>query len=313
MGNNPSWFAATGDGKDKVAGQFTGQHPVERVSWLDAVKFCNKLSELEGRKPFYEITGETVRVPDWKASGYCLPTEAEWEYACGGDPADLEEHAWFEGNSGSATHPVGKKLTNRFGLHDMHGNVWEWCWDSYIKSKSTASGGETRKGSAVSGVNVRRSSVRKAPRGRRTAMKDWQSQAHVKWDCKYHVVILPKYRRKVLYGRIRRGIGQILRDLCRQKDIELVEGKAMPDHIHMLLSVPPRYSVAVTIGYLKGKSATRIHRELLKTKGTLFGRSFWARGYCVSTVGLDEDQIRRYIRDQEKLQQDQDQGELNFE
>ena len=70
-------------------------------------------------------------------------------------------------------------------------------------------------------------------------MKDWQSQAHVKWDCKYHVVILPKYRRKVLYGRIRRGIGQILRDLCRQKDIELVEGKAMPDHIHMLLSVPP--------------------------------------------------------------------------
>ena len=133
-------------------------------------------------------------------------------------------------------------------------------------------------------------------------MKDWQSQSHVKWDCKYHVVILPKYRRKVLYGKIRRGIGQILRDLCRQKNIELVEGKAMPDHIHMLLSVPPRYSIAMTIGYLKGKSATRIHRELLKTKGTLFGRSFWARGYCVSTVGLDEDQIRRYIRDQEKLQ-----------
>ena len=104
-----------------------------------------------------------------------------------------------------------------------------------------------------------------------------------------------------MYGKMRRGIGQILRDLCRQKNIELVEGKAMPDHIHMLLSVPPRYSVAMTIGYLKGKNATRIHRELLKTKGTLFGRSFWARGYCVSTVGLDEDQIRRYIRDQEKL------------
>jgi putative transposase len=142
-------------------------------------------------------------------------------------------------------------------------------------------------------------------------MKDWQSQAHVRWDCKYHVVILPKYRRKVLYGRMRRGVGQILRDLCRQKDIELVEGKAMPDHIHLLLSVPPRYSIAMTIGYLKGKSATRIHRELLHTKGTLFGRSFWARGYCVSTVGLDEVQIRRYIREQEKLQRDQDQGELN--
>src|SRR5579883_127150 len=104
-------------------------------------------------------------------------------------------------------------------------------------------------------------------------MKDWQSQAHVQWDCKDHVVILPKYRRKVLYGRLRRGIGQILRDLCRQKDIELVEGKALPDHIHMLLSVPPRYSIAMTIGDLKGKSATRIDRELLHTKGTWFGRT----------------------------------------
>jgi formylglycine-generating enzyme required for sulfatase activity len=133
MDGNPSWFASTGQGKDKVAGQSTSQHPVENVSWLDAVKFCNKLSEMEGRKPFYEINEGTVRVPDWKASGYRLPTEAEWEYACGGDPADLNEHAWFEGNSGSVTHPVGKKLTNRFGLHDMPGNVWEWCWDAYDK------------------------------------------------------------------------------------------------------------------------------------------------------------------------------------
>ena len=114
---------------------------------------------------------------------------------------------------------------------------------------------------------------------------------------------------------MRRGVGQILGDLCRRKDIELVEGKAMPDHIHMLLSVPPRYSIAMTIGYLKGKSATRIPRELLHTKGTLFGRSFWARGYCVSTVGLDGVRIRRYIREQEKLQRDrdQDQGELNLD
>src|SRR5512144_1033135 len=134
-----------------------------------------------------------------------------------------------------------------------------WLGLNSIKSESTASGGETPKGSAVPSVNVRRSSVRKAPWGRRTAMKDWQSQSHVKWDCQYHVVILPKYRRKVLYGGMRRGVGQILRDLCRQKDIELVEGKAMPDHIPMLLRVPLKYSLAMTIGYLKGKSARRIH------------------------------------------------------
>jgi putative transposase len=109
---------------------------------------------------------------------------------------------------------------------------------------------------------------------------------------------------------MRRQIGAILRDLCRQKGVELVEGKAMPDHVHMLLSIPPKYSVAMTMGYLKGKSAIRIHRELLKTKGTLFGRSFWARGYCVSTVGFDEATIRKYIQEQEKHQRDQDQGEL---
>lgn len=143
--------------------------------------------------------------------------------------------------------------------------------------------------------------------------KDWQSQAHVKWDCKYHVVILPKYRRKALFGKLRRRIGAILRDLCRQKEVELVEGKAMPDHVHMLLKIPPKYSVAMTMGYLKAKSAIRIHRELLRTKGTLFGRAFWARGYCVSTVGLDEEQTRQYIRDQEKLQRDLDQGEFGFE
>jgi len=142
-------------------------------------------------------------------------------------------------------------------------------------------------------------------------MKDWQSQAHVKWECKYHVVILPKYRKKALYGRLRREIGRIFRELCRQKKIELLEGKAMPDHVHMLLSVPPRYSIAMTIGYLKGKSAIRIHRDLFKVKGTLFGRSFWARGYCVSTVGIDELAIRQYIQDQEQHQQNLEQDELN--
>ncbi len=144
-------------------------------------------------------------------------------------------------------------------------------------------------------------------------MKDWRSQAHVKWECKYHVVIVPKYRKKALYGRTRRAVGGILRQLCRQKGIQLVEGKAMPDHVHMLLSVPPKYSVAMIVGYLKGKSAIRVHRQVLRTKGTLFGRAFWARGYCVSTVGLDEVKIRQYIREQERLQRSQDQGELEFD
>ena len=141
-------------------------------------------------------------------------------------------------------------------------------------------------------------------------MKDWQSQAHVKWDCKYHVVIVPKYRKKTLYGRLRREIGKILRELCRQKDIELLEGQAMPDHVHMLLSVPPRYSIAMAIGFLKGKSAIRVHRDVSKVKGSMYGRSFWARGYCVSTVGLDEAVIAQYIQDQNKHERAQDSNEL---
>ena len=139
-------------------------------------------------------------------------------------------------------------------------------------------------------------------------MKDWRSQSHVRWDCKYHVVILPKYRQRKFFGSARREIGGILRQLCRQKEVELLEGNALPDHIHLLLSVPPKYSIAMTVGYLKGKSAVRIHRELLRTKGTLFGRAFWSRGYCVSTVGLDEAMISRYIQDQEKDERDQERG-----
>jgi putative transposase len=143
-------------------------------------------------------------------------------------------------------------------------------------------------------------------------MKDWRSQAHVKWECKYHVVIIPKYRQKVFFGKLREKIGAILRELCRTKGVELVEGKAMPDHIHMLLSIPPKFSVAMTMGYLKSKSAIRIHRRLMKTKGTLFGRSFWSRGYCVSTVGLDEKQIKQYIIEQEKLEKEE-QLEFDFD
>ena len=141
-------------------------------------------------------------------------------------------------------------------------------------------------------------------------MHEWQSLSHVRWDCKYHVVIIPKYRRKVFYGRLRRQIGAILRELCRQRGVELVEGHAMPDHVHLCLSIPPKYSVAFTIGFLKGKSAVRIHRELLHER-RMTGLHFWAAGYCVSTVGLDEARVRQYIREQEEMERRQ--GELDLE
>ena len=141
-------------------------------------------------------------------------------------------------------------------------------------------------------------------------MHEWQSLSHVRWDCKYHVVIIPKYRRKVFYGRLRRQIGTILRDRCRPRGVEMLEGHAMPDHIHLCLSVPPKYSVAFVLGFLKGKSAVRIHRELLHER-RMSGLSFWAPGYCVSTVGLDEARVRQYIREQEELETRQ--GELALE
>jgi putative transposase len=120
-------------------------------------------------------------------------------------------------------------------------------------------------------------------------MHEWQSLSHVRWDCKYHVVFIPKYRRKVLFGKLRSQIGAILRDLCKQRKVELLEGNMGLDHVHMCLRIPPKYSVAFVIGFLKGKSAIRIHRELLKER-RMTGLHFWATGYNVSTVGLDEAQ-----------------------
>ena len=141
-------------------------------------------------------------------------------------------------------------------------------------------------------------------------MRDWRSLAHVKWDCKYHLVIVPKYRRKVLFGKVRKRAGEILRQLCRQKGVELVEGHVKPDHVHMVLSIPPKFSVAMTVGYLKGKSAIQIHREIMRIQKGFTGKHFWSRGYCISTVGLDEKMIREYVRHQDKLDQ---QFELNLD
>jgi len=141
-------------------------------------------------------------------------------------------------------------------------------------------------------------------------MQEWQSQSHVRWDCKDHVVIVPKYRKKLLYGKLRNQVGPILKELCRQKGVEVVEGHVMPDHVHMCLSIPPKYSVAFVVGFLKGKSAVRIHRQYGGGK-RVYGLHFWSVGYCVSTVGLDEEMIRAYIRQQEKL--DTDQNRFDFE
>jgi formylglycine-generating enzyme required for sulfatase activity len=151
MGRNPSWFSAQGAGKDRMAGQDTRRHPVESVSWNDAITFCNKLSEREGLRPYFRFgvfgmgkqsSGFGYQLPtEVGGFGYRLPTEAEWEYACraggttrfsfGDDAASLGEFAWYNGNSGSKTHPVGQKRPNTFGLYDMHGSVYEWCWDGY--------------------------------------------------------------------------------------------------------------------------------------------------------------------------------------
>ena len=141
-------------------------------------------------------------------------------------------------------------------------------------------------------------------------MHDWTSLSHVRWDCKYHVVIVPKYRKKVLYGRIRKRVGEVIRDLCRQRGVELLEGHLMADHVHMCLQIPPKFSVAFVIGFLKGKSAVRIHRTVLDRK-RVTGLHFWARGYCVSTVGLDEKTIRKYIREQQELEMKQQELDLN--
>jgi len=138
-------------------------------------------------------------------------------------------------------------------------------------------------------------------------MREWQSLSHVRWYCRYHVVFVPKYRKRAIFGNLRKAIGGILRQLCEQEGVELVEGHALADHVHLCLSIPPKYSVANTVGFLKGKSAIRIHREFLGRERQFTGFHFWARGYCVSTVGLDEKVIRDYIRNQEDVEKKQEQ------
>jgi putative transposase len=131
-------------------------------------------------------------------------------------------------------------------------------------------------------------------------MSDYRSLNHSRWECKYHIVFIPKYRKKLIFGQIKRYLGEVFHRLARQKESLIEEGHLMSDHVHMLTSIPPKYSVAQVVGFIKGKSAIHIAREFAGRKRNFVGQSFWARGYFVSTVGRDEVVIREYIRRQEQ-------------
>ena len=130
-------------------------------------------------------------------------------------------------------------------------------------------------------------------------MKEYQSLNHTTWECKFHIVFIPKYRRKQIYSELRSHLGQVFRTLTEQKESRVEEGHVMADHVHMLLSIPPKYAVAQVVGYIKGKSAIHIARTFGERKRNFVGQHFWARGYFVSTVGRDEVAIREYIQQQE--------------
>ena len=130
-------------------------------------------------------------------------------------------------------------------------------------------------------------------------MKRNSSLSHTVWDCKYHVVWIPKYRRKVLYGKLRHYLGDVLHELARQRESRIIEGDLCIDHIHMCIAIPPKHSVSEVVGFIKGKSAIAIARDVGGKARNFVGQSFWARGYYVSIVGRDEDMIREYIRNQE--------------
>jgi len=130
-------------------------------------------------------------------------------------------------------------------------------------------------------------------------MDEYESLSHTRWDCKYHVVFIPKCCRKALYGELRRHLGEVFKKLAAQKESRIEEGHLMPDHVHMMIAIPPKYAVSQVVGYIKGKSAIHMARVYAERRRNFLGQHFWARGYFVSTVGRDEEVIREYIRHQE--------------
>ena len=141
-------------------------------------------------------------------------------------------------------------------------------------------------------------------------MDEYQSLGHTKWDCKYHVIFIPKYRRRALYGQLRRHLGEVFRKLAEQKESRIEEGHLMPDHVHMMIAIPPKYAVSQVVGFIKGKSAIHLARSYAERSRNFVGQHFWARGYFVSTVGRDEGVIREYIRQQEEEDKRLDQMQL---
>ena len=138
-------------------------------------------------------------------------------------------------------------------------------------------------------------------------MTTYRSLSHTKWECKYHVVFIPKYRKKAIFGTIRQELGEVFHRLAEQRESRIEEGHLMSDHVHMMISIPPKYSVSQVVGFLKGKSAIHIARTYAGRKRNFVGQHFWARGYFVSTVGRDERVIREYIRDHENEDRRRDQ------
>ncbi len=130
-------------------------------------------------------------------------------------------------------------------------------------------------------------------------MSGYKRSNHTEWSCKYHIIFIPKYRKKVLYGKLRDDLGAVFKRLAHQKECEIEEGHLMSDHVHMMVSIPPKYSVASVVGFVKGKSAIWIARNYGERKRNFVGQHFWARGYFVSTVGRDEDRVRTYIESHE--------------
>mgnify|MGYP001815655002 FL=1 len=141
-------------------------------------------------------------------------------------------------------------------------------------------------------------------------MREVSSLNHTRWECKYHIVFIPKYRKKVLFGQIRKEMGGVFHRLARQKESLIEEGHLMPDHVHMMISIPPKYAVSQVVGFIKGNSAIHIARMYAGRKQNYVGQHFWARGYFASTVGRDEEVIRNYIRHQEEEDRRVDQMKL---